>query len=329
MRIAVTGSIATDHLMTFPGRFTEQLLAGSLDRLSLSFLVDELEVRRGGVAANIAFGLGGLGLHPVLVGAVGGDWSDYQLWLKEHGVDTDSVHVSTTRHTARFVCTTDADHNQIGSFYPGAMSEAGRISLRRVAERIGGLDLVLVSPNDPEAMLRHTRECAALGIPFAADVSQQLAVLGRADTRALLDRPAYLFTNAYEAVLLQERTGWTEQQILGRVGTWVTTRGADGVHLEQAGVRPLDIAAAPLRRGAIPEPTGAGDAFRAGFLAGLAWDLGHEQAARLGSVLAATALETTGTQTYTLRRTPLLARLRAAYGDRAARQVAPRLTALR
>ncbi|MDJ1138238.1 carbohydrate kinase family protein [Streptomyces iconiensis] len=327
MRIAVTGSIATDHLMTFPGRFTEQLLAGSLDKVSLSFLVEELEIRRGGVAANIAFGLAGLGLTPTLVGAVGADWSDHQLWLKEHGVDTDSVHVSATHHTARFVCTTDADHNQIGSFYPGAMSEARTISLREVVARTGGIDLVVVSPNDPEAMLRHTRDCAELGVPFAADISQQLATMGRDDVRALLNGPAYLFTNAYESVLIQERTGWTEQQILGRVGTWVTTRGAEGVHIERVGVRPLDVPAVPAE-GTL-EPTGAGDAFRAGFLAGLAWDLGHQDAARLGSALATTVLETTGTQSYALRRAPFLGRLRDTYGAEAATTLAPYLGALR
>lgn len=327
MRIAVTGSIATDHLMTFSGRFTDQLLADSLDKVSLSFLVEGLEIRRGGVAANIAFGLGSLGLAPVLVGAVGADFADYQVWLKEHGVDTDSVRVSTSLHTARFVCTTDAEHNQIGSFYPGAMREARTLAMADVVARTGGLDLVVISPDDPEAMIRHTRECAALGLPFAADPSQQLATMDRDHVRTLLAGPGYLFTNEYESVLVQERTGWTEQQILGRVGTWVTTRGADGVHIEQSGVRPLDIAAVPPS-GTL-EPTGAGDAFRAGFLAALAHGLGHERAAQLGSVVATTVLESTGTQQYTLDRDTLLARLRTTYGDETAHDLAPHLGALR
>src|SRR4051794_13312558 len=168
MRVLVTGSIATDHLMSFPGRFADQLLPDQLDRISLSFLVEDLDVRRGGAAANIAFGLAVLGLHPVLVGAVGDDFADYRAWLDEHGVDTASVHVSETLHTARFVCTTDRDQCQIGSFYPGAMSEAREIALAPVAERVGGVDLVLVSPNDPVAMARHTEESRTLGIPFAA-----------------------------------------------------------------------------------------------------------------------------------------------------------------
>src|SRR3954471_15845564 len=154
VRIAVTGSIATDHLMTFPGRFAEQLLPDQLAHLSVSFLVDDLDVRRGGVAANIAFRLGVLGLSPVLVGAVGDDFADYRAWLERHGVDTAGVRVSELRHTARFVCTTDADLNQIASFYPGAMTEAREIELAA----LGPVDLVVISPNDPAAMVRHTEE---------------------------------------------------------------------------------------------------------------------------------------------------------------------------
>ncbi|MEU4499336.1 carbohydrate kinase family protein [Streptomyces sp. NBC_00210] len=326
MRIAVTGSIATDHLMVFPGRFTEQLIAGSLDKVSLSFLVEELDIRRGGVAANIAFGLGRLGIGPYLVGAVGADFADYQIWLKENGVDTDSVHISETLHTARFVCTTDADNNQIGSFYPGAMSEARTIELAPVRERAGGLDLVVISPNDPGAMIRHTRECNSLGLAFAADPSQQLAFLQRDDVRELLAHPAYLFTNEYESVLIQEKTGWTEQQILGRVGTWVTTRGADGVHIARAGLRPVEVSAVPPN-GAL-EPTGAGDAFRAGFLAATAWGLGLESAAHLGSALATTVLETTGPQPAELNGGELLARINGTYGEEAAAELAPHVAAL-
>ncbi|HET8682149.1 MAG TPA: PfkB family carbohydrate kinase, partial [Micromonosporaceae bacterium] len=159
MKIAVTGSIATDHLMHFPGRFAEQLLPEQLHKVSLSFLVDDLVVRRGGIAANIAFGMAQLGLRPVLLGAVGVDFADYRSWLERHGVDCDSVHVSEVAHTARFVCTTDEDMCQIASFYAGAMSEARNIELAPVAERFGSLDLVLVGANDPEAMIRHTEEC--------------------------------------------------------------------------------------------------------------------------------------------------------------------------
>ena len=173
MQIAVTGSIATDHLMTFPGRFVEQFIAEKLDRVSLSFLVDDLEIRRGGVAANIAFGLGVLGLKPLLIGAVGPDFGGYRDWLTAHGVDCAGVRESVRHHTARFVCTTDADGTQIASFYPGAMSEDAEITLAPIADRSEGLDLILIGASDPGAMLTHTAECTRLGIPFAADPSQQ------------------------------------------------------------------------------------------------------------------------------------------------------------
>ncbi|MFJ9008925.1 carbohydrate kinase family protein [Streptomyces canus] len=326
MRIAVTGSIATDHLLQFRGRFTEQLLADSLDRVSLSFLAEGLEIRRGGVAANIAFGLGRLGLTPYLVGAAGVDFAEYQLWLKRNGVDTDSTTVSDSRHTARFICTTDAEQNQIATFYAGAMAEARDISLHPLIERTGGLDMVVVSPNDPEAMLRHTRECIALGIPFAADPSQQLAHLGRSDVRALLDHPRLLFTNEYESALLQERAGWTEPQILGRVGSWVTTLGDRGVRIQRAGLRPVRVPA--VTTAPTVDPTGVGDAFRAGFLAAGAWGLGEQAAARLGCALATLALETVGTQEYAPRAPVLLARLRHTYGPGATAELAPFLQVL-
>jgi adenosine kinase len=137
MRIAVTGSIATDHLMSFSGSFSEQLVNKQLEKVSLSFLADSLEVRRGGVAANIAFGLGRLGPQPLLVGAAGSDFQDYRVWLKEHRVDTDWVRISDSAHTARFVCTTDREQNQIGTFYPGAMAEASTISIGRIARPTG------------------------------------------------------------------------------------------------------------------------------------------------------------------------------------------------
>ena len=166
MQIAVTGSIAMDHLMTFPGRFAESLVVEHLDKISLSFLVEDLQIKRGGIAPNICFGLAALGLDPLLVGAVGEDFGEYRAWLDRHGVLTWPIHISETKHTARFVCTTDADNAQIGSFYTGAMAEARQIELKPIADRVGGLDLVIISPNDPEAMHRHTDECRSRGLPL-------------------------------------------------------------------------------------------------------------------------------------------------------------------
>ena len=313
MRIAVTGSIATDHLMTFPGRFADSLVAGKLDKVSLSFLVDVLEIRRGGVAANIAFGMGCLGLTPMLVGSVGADFADYRSWLERHGVDTSSVHVSDVHHTARFVCTTDADQNQIASFYPGAMSEARHMELQPVADRVGGLDLVVVGPNDPEAMIRHTDECRFRGYPFASDPSQQLARMDGEEIRSLVDGATYLFTNEYEAALTEQKTGWSSEQILQRVGTRVTTLGAKGALVEQRGEPAVSVHCPQEDRRA--DPTGVGDAFRAGFLAAVVWGLSAERACQVGSMLATYVIETVGTQEYELGQARLLERLRVAYGD--------------
>jgi adenosine kinase len=323
VRIAVTGSIATDHLMTFPGRFADQLIPEALHQVSLSFLVDQLDVRRGGVAANIAFGMGCLGLRPILVGAVGDDFADYRSWLERHGVDTGSVHISEEHHTARFLCTTDADHNQIASFYTGAMSEARQIELGPVADRCGSLDLVVVSPNDPEAMLRHTEECRARQIPFAADPSQQLARMDNEQIRTLVDGAAYLFTNAYESALIEQKTGWSEEEILRRVSVRVTTLGPEGVRIEGRDRDTVTVSTAPEERKA--DPTGVGDAFRAGFLAGVAWQLSPERAAQVGCMLATLVIETTGTQEYELGRAHFLERFGKAYGVDAAEEIEARL----
>jgi adenosine kinase len=323
MRIAVTGSIATDHLMTFEGRFTDSLVVDQLDKISLSFLVEDLEMRRGGIAANIAFGMGCLGLDPVLVGAVGQDFADYRSWLERHRVDTASVHVSELRHTARFVCTTDSDHAQIASFYAGAMSEAREIELAPIADRLGGLDLVVISANDPEAMLRHTEECRSRDYPFLADPSQQVAWMDGAGIRQLLDGATYLFTNEYEAALAEQKTGWSSEEILDRVGTRVTTLGAKGVRVDRKGEPSIQVECVPEDRKA--DPTGVGDAFRAGFLAALSWGLPAERACQVGSLLAAYVIETVGTQEYELGQARFLERLRAAYGDEAAADVAPHL----
>jgi adenosine kinase len=322
--IAVTGSIATDHLMSFPGVFADSLVVDKLDKLSLSFLVEDLEVRRGGCAANISFGLACLGLRPVLVGAVGEDFVDYRSWLERHGIDCESVHVSETRHTARFVCTTDTTMAQIASFYAGAMSEAREIELAPIERRVGSLDMVVIGPNDPEAMLRHTDECRQRGYPFLADPGQQLAFAGGELIRQLVDGATYLFTNEYEASLTEQKTGWTSEELLERVGTQVVTLGKDGARILRQGEQPIEVKA--LEGVTAVEPTGVGDAFRAGFLAALGVGLGHERAAQIGCTIAASVVETTGTQEYVLGRARFLRRIEGSYGSAAAEEVAQHFT---
>ncbi|MGH3694874.1 MAG: carbohydrate kinase family protein [Pseudonocardiaceae bacterium] len=325
MSIIVTGSIATDHLMVFPGRFTEQIVPEALDNISVSFLVEDLAIRRGGAGANIAFNLGVLGLAPVLVGAVGADFAEYGQWLSAHGVDVSAVRVSPTLHTARFLCTTDSDQNQIASFYPGAMGEARDIELKAIVDRFGGTDLVLIGPNDPAGMLRHTQECRDLGYPFAADPSQQLASLEGDQIKPLIEGAAYLFTNTYERGLLERKTGWNDQDILERVGVSVMTRGAKGVTVQRPG-EPV-ISVTPPQESAKADPTGVGDAFRAGFLAGVHWGVGDERAAQLGCMLATLVIESIGTQEHEFEPKSFLERFSEAYGPDSAAEVAAHVRA--
>jgi adenosine kinase len=324
MRIAVTGSIATDHLMMFAGKFTDTLIAEKLDKVSLSFLVGDLEIRRGGVAGNIAFGLGCLGLKPLLVGSVGQDFAEYRAWLQAHGVDTSGVQTSATRHTARFTATNDTEGNQIASFYPGAMSEDGSIDIASLAAA-NGVDLVLVGAGDPAAMQRFTADCRAAGIPVAADFSQQVAFLDGESMRSLIDGAAYMFCNEYEEAVIESKTGWTNADILERVTTRIITLGANGARVEQAGAEPVVVGAVP--DATFVEPTGSGDAFRSGFLAATSWGLSTERAIQLGNLMAVHVLETIGPQEYELKPGPLADRAAAAYGDEAAKEIRAHLSA--
>ncbi|MGH3435416.1 MAG: carbohydrate kinase family protein [Sciscionella sp.] len=305
--------------MHFPGRFAEQLVAEQLHRVSLSFLVDDLVVRRGGIAANIAFGMGVLGARPVLVGAVGSDFADYRSWLERHGVDCRAVRTSETRHTARFVCTTDDDLCQIASFYTGAMAEARLIELGPVADVAGELDLVMISPDDPDAMLQHAEECRQRRIPFAADPSQQLARFDGEQARRFVDGAAYLFSNDYEWELLLRKTAWSEAEVLDRVGMRVTTLGEKGVDIASADGPALHVPAVPELTKA--DPTGVGDGFRAGFVTAVSAGLSIERAAQLGSMVAVLVLETIGTQEWAFDRSKACERITGAFGAAAAEDI--------
>lgn len=327
MTIAVTGSIATDHLMRFPGRFSEQLLADHLQKVSLSFLVDDLVVHRGGVAGNMAFAIGVLGGDVALVGAAGPDFADYREWLEGVGVDCDSVLISERAYTARFVCTSDEDMAQIASFYPGAMSEARDISLADVVSRIGTPELVIVGANDPDAMFLHTEECRNLGLPFAADPSQQLARLSGEEIRRLIDGATYLFTNDYEWDLLLQKTGWSEAQVMSQIGLRVTTLGPKGVDLVSSDGKFVHVGVVPETHR--EDPTGIGDAFRAGFLTGRSAGLSLERSAQLASLVAVLVLEAPGPQEWSWDRDVALPRLSDAYGAEAGDEIAQALTAVR
>jgi adenosine kinase len=306
--------------MHFPGRFAEQLVAEQLHRVSLSFLVDDLVVRRGGIGANIAFGMAVLGCGPILVGSVGDDFADYRSWLERHGVDCAGVRVSEVAHTARFVCTTDDDMCQIASFYAGAMAEARLIELAPIAESAGGLELVLISPDDPAAMLRHAEECRQRGYTFGVDPSQQLARMDGEQIRSFITGASFLFSNDYEWELLLRKTGWTEAQVLDQVGMRITTLGEKGAEIVSTSDPAIHVLAVPELTKA--DPTGVGDGFRAGFIAGLTKGLPLERAAQLGSYIAVLVLETIGTQEWAFDRATAVTRIEGAYGPEAAAEIA-------
>ena len=324
MKIGVAGSVGLDHLMTFSGKFTDSFVAGSLEKVSLSFLVDSLDVRRGGCAANICYGMGVLGLNPVLIAAVGKDWADYEAWLSRHGVDTSHALISTTLYTAHFMVTTDDDLNQIASFFPGAMSEARNIELAPIMEKTGRFDMVVISPDDPQAMLHHSDVCRKEGIPFAADPSQQMARMSGEEIKLLIDGASYLFLNEYELALAMQKTGWSDREILEHVKIRVVTLGSKGAKVESAAGEFVQVGV-PQEKSKT-DPTGVGDSFRSGFIAGLAWGLSHERCAQLGSLIATYVIETMGTQEYRFTSAEFLARFDESYGAEAAAEIAPHLS---
>jgi adenosine kinase len=323
MKIAVAGSIARDHLMTFPGNFTDSIVPDSLENLSLSFLVDDLEIRRGGTGANIAFGLGILGINPVLIAAAGKDFTDYQAWLQRHGVDTSFVKISPDLLTATFSCTTDQSQRQIASFFPGAMVLGREIELAPILEKYGKFDLFIISPDDPEAMLRHTESAKNFGIDFIADPSQTLASISGAQIRTLISGAKYLFTNGYELELTLQKTQWSDSELLSKVGVRVTTLGGKGSLIEQTGAAAIEIGVPKVDQ--IVDPTGVGDSYRSGFIAGLARGFSLERCGQIGATIAAYCLETKGTQEYRFERADFISRLATTFGKVAGEEVAAKL----
>ena len=323
MKIAVAGSIARDHLMTFPGNFTDAIVADSLETLSLSFLVNDLDIRRGGTGANIAFGLGVLGINPLLITAAGRDFDDYQAWLNRHGVDTSHVRISKELLTATFTCTTDLSQRQIASFFPGAMIEGREIELAPILEKSGKFDLFIISPDDPEAMIRHTESAKEYGINFIADPSQTLASISGENIRKLISGAKYLFMNEYELELTLKKTGWSDGELLDQVEVRVTTLGGKGSRVESRGSKAIEIGVPQIRE--IVDPTGVGDSYRAGFVAGLAWGLSHERCGQIGATIAAYCLETKGTQEYRFEKNEFIERLGKTYGREASEEVAANL----
>ena len=291
MKLVVTGSIAYDYLMSFPGKFTEHFLADHMQRLSLSFLVDTMDKRRGGCAPNIAYTLALLGERPQLMGTAGQDFGEYRQWLEAAGVDTSLVRQVPDKFTASFFCSTDTDNNQIASFYNGAMANAAELSFRTI-ERPG---LAIISPNDPAAMGQYAEECRALQIRYIFDPGQQCARMSGTELRDGIVGADIVICNDYEFELIRQKTGMGEQEILQVAAMLVVTRGEEGSWLYQRDGRVEVKAVAPRR---IVDPTGVGDAFRGGFMKGIAVGAPFPICAELGSVAATYALEHLGSQSH-------------------------------
>jgi adenosine kinase len=308
--VVITGSIAFDYIMSFPGLFREHILPDKLDSISLSFLVDSMRRERGGVAPNIAYNLSLLGERPQVMGTVGQDFSDYRVWLEERNVDTSTILTIEDDFTASFFCSTDLENNQIANFYTGAMSKAAMLSFRD--RDTGAIDIVVISPNDPGAMVQYVRECRDLDLPYMYDPSQQIIRLSGEALREGIEGATVLIVNEYEFGMIEKKTGIPLDQITGLVETVIITQGEDG-SLIFAGDERYEIPVVRPRE--LAEPTGVGDGYRAGILKGFVYDYPWPIAGRLGSLVAAYVLEQHGTQNHTFTLPEFVQRFREEFGD--------------
>jgi adenosine kinase len=307
MRIIVTGSIAYDYLMSFPGRFTEHLLPEHFSRVSLSFLVDSMDKRRGGCAPNIAYTLALLGERPVLMATAGQDFGDYRTWLEAAGIDTSLVSEVPGKFTASFFCNTDSANNQIASFYTGAMEHASELSFRTA----GQVDLAIISPNDPDAMRQYAEECRVLGIRYIFDPGQQCARMSGPELAAGIGGAFMVICNDYEFELIRQKTGLDEAGVLAQAGMLVITLGEHGCRVLTQTAQ-FEVPAVSTVR--IEDPTGVGDAYRGGFMKGLASGADPLTCARLGSVAAAYALEHLGGTSHAYTLAEFKARYASSFG---------------
>lgn len=309
MNIILTGSVAFDYLMTFPGFFKEHILPEKLEHISLSFLVDSMVRRRGGIAPNIAYTLALLGGKPRVMATVGEDFSEYRAFLEQVGVDTSLMKVIPGDFTASFFANTDRSNAQIASFYPGAMDHAGQQSFHDLEDKP---DLVVISPNAPDAMVQFPQECHDLNIPYLYDPSQQIPRMTGADLRNGVEGAYALMVNDYEFELIKKHTGMSESEILGDRHFTVITRGEDGASIYADGQEYRTPVVSPKQ---IADPTGVGDAFRGGFLTGLSHALDWEICGKIGALAATYCLEAKGTQEHSYTPKEFVARFREYFDD--------------
>lgn len=309
MAFVITGSVAYDYLMRYPGRFRDQILPDQLENISLSFLADSMRRERGGVAANIAYTMKLLGSDPVILATVGHDFGDYRRWLEQQGLSTMQIIEIEHELTATFFVSTDSDQNQIANFYTGAMAHARDYTL--ADRQLTNASLVVISPNDPGAMLSYAQECKQHGIPFAYDPSQQLARLSGEELAQSIPGAGYLLCNEYEIAMVQKKTDWSLAQICDQVDVVVVTLGKEGSAIHTGG-SVTHVPAAKLSE--IVEPTGAGDAFRGGFFAAIEAGLPLEICGRVGSLCSAYSLENLGPTAHRFTKEEFMGRYEENFG---------------
>ena len=309
MNIVLTGSVAYDYLMTFPGYFREYILADKLEHISLSFLVDSMVKRRGGIAPNIAYTLALLGGKPQVMATVGEDFAEYRTHLDMIGVDTSLMKVIPGVFTASFFCNTDRSNAQIASFYPGAMDHAGELSFHDLAYKP---DWVVISPNSPDSMVKYPQECVELGIPYLFDPSQQIPRMTAEELRMGVEGASAMMVNDYEYELIKKQTGMQDNEILKNLNFMVITRGDKGATIFADG----DQFCTPIvPTNKIIDPTGVGDAFRGGFLTGFSYGLDWDICGKMGALSATYCLEVMGTQEHEYTPQEFVSRFREHFMD--------------
>lgn len=310
MSVVLTGSIAYDYIMSFPGYFKDHILPEKIHEISVSFLVDSMKKQRGGIATNIAYTLALLGERPKIMATVGEDFEDYRRWLELHFIDTSAIIAIPNEFTASFFVSTDKQQNQIASFYTGAMAHAKQVSFRDHIN--GGIELAVISPNDPGAMIQYVAECKALHIPYIYDASQQIIRLDGEDLKEGCRDSKMIILNDYELSMLQNKTGWSQDEIAAQTQTLIVTFGENGSTITHGGETIQIPAAVPRQNG---EPTGAGDAYRAGIVKGVMHNFSWEFTGRLGSLAATYALEEYGTQSHRYELSEFAERFRQEFGE--------------
>ncbi len=310
MSVLVTGSIAYDYIMVFPGYFKEHILPDKIEHISVSFLVDSMKKQRGGVATNIAYNLALLGERPKIMATVGQDFAEYRTWLEANGVDTTGIVEIPGDFTASFFVSTDREQNQIASFYTGAMAHAKQLSFKQHAQG-GAIDLVIISPNDPAAMVQYARECKELRLPYVYDPSQQIVRLSGEELAEGVHGSTMTIVNEYEFDMLKNKTGWTDERVARETRALIVTCGERGSEI-RVGRESIGIPAVPARHEA--DPTGVGDAYRAGIVKGYMKKLPWRTTGQMGALAATYVLEEYGTQNHRYSYAEFVARYQEHFG---------------